>query len=76
MSQRALREKITQLRKKALSGNEILDLLDDKANLITYPELANMKTIDEALEKAKAENTSENRQKVQDLQHQHKKIIY
>lgn len=36
---------------RALSGSEVLHLAENQANLITYPQLAKMKSIDQALGK-------------------------
>ena len=40
---------VKKLRDKSLSGEDIMKLVDNKANLITYPELAEYKNIDECL---------------------------
>lgn len=54
MNPTLIRNVISKLRKKALSGDEMLKLLDNQSNLITYPELSKMQSIDEALGKHNA----------------------
>jgi hypothetical protein len=40
---------IKRLKKKSFSGNEVLELCDDKAVIITYPELADYDSIDDVM---------------------------
>jgi hypothetical protein len=42
-------EKLLELQSKALSESEILDLIDGKANVLTYSELENIKNLSDAL---------------------------
>jgi hypothetical protein len=42
-------EKIKKKEKKALTSTEMIDAMEGKANFLTYPELAEKKTLDEVL---------------------------
>lgn len=46
----SLRKIINKLKKKSLSGDDVLKLLNNKAKLIIYSDLENFKHIDDALE--------------------------
>lgn len=49
-----LRNKIKELEGKSLSGDDVLDLCERKANLYTYPNLVKFKNINDLLGKHKA----------------------
>lgn len=45
----SLKERLEKQQSKSLSGEELLDLVDRKANLLTYPELTNYENLNECL---------------------------
>ena len=54
MNETIIKRRLKELEGKSLSGSDVLNLVDNKANLFTYPELVKFKNINQLLGKYRA----------------------